>query len=225
MKSNLVLAALFGLVTLSDARVPKEQNQLFLQEDEMDMDDDEDMLVQEEEDEENQGEEEEQDEAEEDSEEQSADEDAQDDDEEDAPEDENNLMLDAELQGDYFTPEMSGHAGLGENPYERVVPARFADGGDSFMASMIANYALESKNEDGTPTGKFFMDEKRTNAAANEVLKSHKKIDGKELEEYMKTYFARTWKHFDINNDGVVGVDVMPQFMRFLASDQALELN
>ena len=93
------------------------------------------------------------------------------------------------------------------------------------MASMIANYALEGKNEDGTPNGKFFMDEARTKAASGEVLKSHKKIEGKELEEYMKTYFARTWKHFDINSDGMVGVDVMPQFMRFLASDQAMELN
>ena len=143
--------------------------------------------------------------------------------EDDKPEDEVKLQLSA--QGDFFTADMSGHAGLGENPYERVVPPRFADGGDAFMASMIGNYALEGKNEDGSPNGKFFMNESQAKQASSEVLKAHKKIDGKELDEYVKTYFQRTWNHFDINKDGMVGVDVMPQFMRFIASDQAMELN
>lgn len=119
---------------------------------------------------------------------------------------------------------MDGHAGLGEKVYERVVPARFTDGGDTFMQSMIKNYALEGKNEDGTPNGKFFMSEAITKKAALEVLKTHKKLDGKEAEEYMKQYFARTWAHFDVTHDGNLDVDVMPQFMRFLASDQQLEL-
>jgi len=92
------------------------------------------------------------------------------------------------------------------------------------MASMIQNYALEAKNEDGTPNGKFLMTEAITKHAAAEVLKTHKKLEGKDLEEYMSQYFARTWQHFDVTHDGLVGVDVMPQFMRFLASDQALEL-
>ena len=140
---------------------------------------------------------------------------------EDTPEDNSNLQL----EDDFFTPEMDGHAGLGEKVYERVVPARFADGGDSFMMSMIKNYALEGKNEDGTPNGKFFMNEAITKQAALEVLKTHKKLDGKEAEEYMKQYFDRTWAHFDVTKDGNLDVDVMPQFMRFLASDQALELS
>ena len=126
---------------------------------------------------------------------------------------------------DYFAPEMDGHGGLGEPVYERVVPAKYADGGDSFMASIIKNYALEGKNEDGSPNGKFYMNKARTENAAKEVLKTHKKLDGKELDDYLKQYFARTWKHFDINSDDRLEADSMPMFMRFLASDQTLELS
>lgn len=146
----------------------------------------------------------------------------EDEDEEDTPEDQTNIQL---SDGDnYFSADMNGHGGLGEAVYERVVPAKFADGGDSFMASMIENYALEGKNEDGTPNGKFFMNEAVTRQAASEVLKTHKKLETKENEDYMKQYFARTWQHFDVTHDGLVEVDVMPQFMRFLASDQTLSL-
>jgi len=126
--------------------------------------------------------------------------------EDDAPEDDSNIQL----SDDYFTPEMNGHPGLGEKTYERVIPTRFADGGDPFMSSMILNYALEGKNDDGTPNGKFFMNEAITKQASTEVLKSHKKLEGKESEEYMKQYFERTWAHFDVTKDGILDVDTMP---------------
>jgi len=61
------------------------------------------------------------------------------------------------------------------------------------MASMIQNYALEGKKEDGTPNGKFFMNEAITRHAASEVLKTHKKLEAKELDEYLKQYYDRTW--------------------------------
>merc|ERR1712032_449084 len=41
---------------------------------------------------------------------------------------------------------------------------------------------------------------------------------------YLGTYFKRTWDHFDVNKDGELGVESMPAFMRFLASDQTLNL-
>ena len=86
-------------------------------------------------------------------------------------------------------------------------------------------YALEGKNEDGSPNGAFFMDEPSTRAAAGEVLASHKSLKGGELDSYLKTYFARTWAHYDVNKAGMIGVEVMPVFMRFLASDQTLNLS
>merc|ERR1712216_709183 len=118
-----------------------------------------------------------------------------------------------------------------DKKYERVPPAHFSgDGDDLFMRSMIMKYAMEGKTgedekeAEGTPTGEFFMDEAATRAASKEVLESHKGLKGADLADYMKTYFPRTWAHFDVNKGGVIPVEVMPQFMRFIASDQTLKL-
>tara|TARA_B110000914_G_C15258674_1_gene351957 strand:+ start:358 stop:525 length:168 start_codon:yes stop_codon:yes gene_type:complete len=53
---------------------------------------------------------------------------------------------------------------------------------------------------------------------------THKKMSGAEVKEYLNTYFPRTFAHFDVNKQGAIGVEVMPQFMRFLASDQQMSL-
>ena len=72
-------------------------------------------------------------------------------------------------------------------------------------------YAAEGKNEeDGSPNGSFFMNEASTRAAAAEVLSTHKGIKGDALDAYLKTYFARTWAHYDVNKTGMVGVETMP---------------
>ena len=112
-----------------------------------------------------------------------------------------------------------------DKKYERVPPEHFATGSDDlFMKSMIMNYAQEGKDKEGAPNGQFFMTEAQTKAAASEVLGSHKGLDGPAKAEYLKTYFPRTWAHFDVNKAGMIGVEAMPQFMRFLASDQTLSL-
>ena len=52
------------------------------------------------------------------------------------------------------------HGQLGAREYERVVPARFsADSDDIFMRSMIQNYAMEEKTDDGVPSARFWMNE------------------------------------------------------------------
>ena len=112
-----------------------------------------------------------------------------------------------------------------DGEYSRVVPAWFAaDGDDLFMRSMIKSYALEGKNKDGSPNGQFWMDEATSRAAASEVLGTHKGIKGAELATYLNTYFKKTWDHFDVNKGGKIEVIKMPQFMRFLASDQSMSL-
>ena len=109
--------------------------------------------------------------------------------------------------------------------YKRATPDRFsADSDDIFMRSMIETYALEGKNKDGSPNGNFVMDEATARAAASEVLATHKGMNGAALKSYLDTYFAKAWAHFDVNRTGKVEVIKMPQFMRFLASDQALSL-
>ena len=92
------------------------------------------------------------------------------------------------------------------------------------MRSMCKTYALEGKNKDGSPNGNFVMDEATARAAASEVLETHKGIKGDEKKKYLDTYFPRTFAHFDVTKSGKIEVIKMPQFMRFLASDQYMSL-
>merc|ERR1719498_1725064 len=119
----------------------------------------------------------------------------------------------------YFLPGFSGT--IGASAYSRVTPERFSsDDDDIFMRSMIQKYALEAQNADGTPSGAFWMDKAAANAAASEVLCTHKKICGDDLTKYLDTYFSKAWGHFDVNQTGYIEVIKMPMFIRFLASDQ-----
>ena len=123
--------------------------------------------------------------------------------------------------GEWYTAQEIGH-GFVDAKYERKVPAAYED--DGFMSSMIMNYAMEGKTKKGDPNGVFMMNESTTKAAANEVLGTHKKLAGADLADYMKQYYGRTWAHFDVNHSGMVDVQSMPQFMRFLASDKYMSL-
>ena len=75
-----------------------------------------------------------------------------------------------------------------------------------------------------TTCGKFVMNEATMRAAASEVLCTHKGLCGGKLQEYLATYFAKAWGHFDVNRVGEIEVIKSPQFMRFLASDQYMSL-
>ena len=124
--------------------------------------------------------------------------------------------------GEHFTPAQSG---MVDGGYLRATTARFAeDTDDIFMRSMIEQYSFESKNKDGSPTGSFYMTPATTKAAASEVLTTHKGLTGAEKEAYLNTYFDKAWGHFDVNKTGSVEVIKMPQFMRFLCSDQYMSL-
>jgi hypothetical protein len=133
------------------------------------------------------------------------------------------------VRGDHYKVQDIGTGSL-DKKYERVPPEHFASGSDDlFMKSMIMNYADEGKDcdeekKDCKPNGQFTMTEAATRAAAAEVLATHKGLKGGAGAEYLKTYFERTWAHFDVNQEGRIGVETIPQFMRFLASDQTLNL-
>merc|ERR1712178_576594 len=89
---------------------------------------------------------------------------------------------------------------LGGKPYERDIPAHFSgDTDDLFMRSVFKNYALEGKDDSNKPTGKFILDEVQAKALASEVLDTHKGLSGAKLKEYMDTYWAKAWGHFDVN--------------------------
>merc|ERR1712010_397448 len=107
--------------------------------------------------------------------------------------------------------------GAEDGKYERVVTPNFsADADDIFMRSMIKKYAQEERTDtetldDGTkiggePTGKFWMTQSTTMAAAKEVLNTHKGLSGDALSAYLDTYFAKAWAHFDVNQTGQIEV-------------------
>ena len=124
---------------------------------------------------------------------------------------------------EYFRPHE--HEMLGGGGYDRVVPAWFAaDSDDIFMRSMIEQYALEQKTKEGAPSGKFWVDEAGARAAASEVLETNKGLTGEAKQKWLDTYFAKAWGHFDVNRTGKIEVIKMPQFMRFLCSDQYMSL-
>jgi uncharacterized protein with LGFP repeats len=131
---------------------------------------------------------------------------------------------------DYFT--VQDHE---SHYYDRITTPRFAaDSDDIFMRSMIEQYALEEKtkvveHDDGTktggePSGKFWMNKQGAFAASSEVLNTHKGLSGNALKAYTDTYFEKAWGHFDVNQVGTIEVIKMPQFMRFLCSDQYMSL-
>merc|ERR1711934_354662 len=124
--------------------------------------------------------------------------------------------------GDYFFARDIG-TGSVDAKYLRVPPVRFAaDSDDLFMRSMIMSYAAEEKTKDGVPNGNFFLNEASARRACTEVVGTH--LKGVDAKAYIDTYFERTWKHFDVNGAGFVGVEVMPQMARFILSDQYAQL-
>merc|ERR1719503_253696 len=135
------------------------------------------------------------------------------------------------IKGDYYGVHESGREG-DNDPYERVTTVRFsADSDDIFMRSMIEQYAIESKvckdeekKEDCRPSGHFFLNKSGARAAGAEVLQTHKGISGEALSKYLNTYFDKAWGHFDVNRVGTIEVIKAPQLMRFLCSDQRMQL-
>ena len=126
------------------------------------------------------------------------------------------------LEGVY-QPGQSGK--LGGGAYSRVTPERFsADSDDIFMRSVIQNYAQEGATKDGEPTGVFTLTESSSKALAMEVLATHKDIKGAAQVEYLATYWAKAWGHFDVNKTGSIPILYAPQLMRFLMSDQYISL-
>ena len=126
------------------------------------------------------------------------------------------------LEGVY-QPGQSGK--LGGGAYSRVTPERFsADSDDIFMRSVIQNYAQEAGTKEGEPTGVFTLTESSARALAMEVLATHKDIKGAAQVEYLATYWAKAWGHFDVNQTGSIAVYRSAELMRFLCSDQYMSL-
>jgi hypothetical protein len=49
-------------------------------------------------------------------------------------------------------------------------------------------------------------------------------MEGAAIGAYLDTYFDKAWGHFDVNRVGTIEVMKAPQLMRFLCSDQRMQL-
>ena len=142
------------------------------------------------------------------------------------------LLLEADIHQDdvdhseeSFLAEEIGMAPLGVE-YNRIIPEQYnEESPNRFMYLILTKFALEGKNADGTPNGNFFMDQKETKRAGKMIVEKYKKLEGKEEEDYMKQYFDRTWEYFDVNNDNRLDALDMPAFMKYLCSDQSIDLD
>ena len=124
-----------------------------------------------------------------------------------------------QVKGDYeeIPAIMDGHDG----GYERIIPARFEEERDDrLMNSMVGKYAREAV-VDGRMTGHMFLNEADAKAASDEVIANHVSAD-RAVENEGR--FAEVWNHFDVNHDGLVEVERMPQFFRMLLGN-ALDIS
>ena len=78
------------------------------------------------------------------------------------------------------------------------------------MHSLIEKYAIEMK-VDGVETREFYLNKEGAQAVANEVRDTHSEANAALAEG---DRFGDIWNHFDINQDGFVEVERMPQFLR-----------
>ena len=110
--------------------------------------------------------------------------------------------------------------------YERKVPEHFESLNDSdrFTRSMISSFAMEERNKDGSPSGKFYLNKDLARKASEAVLSTHMKLKGKDLENWMLANFEDTWSYYDTARDGKIEADRMCTFMRYLTHDANLNI-
>ena len=101
--------------------------------------------------------------------------------------------------------------------YTREVPAKYQS--DLLMKSLIEKWAIESRKDDGTKSGLFYMTKDLTKKAAEEVVESHHKFKGKDRDDYISQHFDKVWAHYDVNHDGFIEVDRVAVLLRTLIGE------
>lgn len=114
--------------------------------------------------------------------------------------------------------------------YERFVKPQYTlERDDRLMHSLITKYAREI-TVDGKLTGHMFLNKEDALAVSKEVVGTHLGYDSKKTLSYLNgngedsAIFEDTWNHFDVNKDGLVEVERMPQFLRMILGN-SLEIN
>ena len=125
-------------------------------------------------------------------------------------------LISAVKVGDY-TADMNGFGGY--HTYIRDTPDRFeTEADDTLMKSMYATYATEGEKDD-LPTGRFYVTKENAKKACDEVVNTHLHLKAKEKDEYIAAQFPALWTRFDVNEEGKIEVDRMPQLLRSICGN------
>ena len=101
----------------------------------------------------------------------------------------------------------------GYHTYVRDIPDRFeGSGDDTLMKSLYKNYATEGK-ANGLPNGHFWVTREDAQRAATEVAANNLGL-GAKANSYVKSNFDELWGRYDVNEEGQIDIDRMPQFLR-----------
>ena len=110
-----------------------------------------------------------------------------------------------------------------QSGYSRVMPDQFTqESDDRLMNSIIGAYAVEGNNE-GTPTGNFYLTKAAGKNIAKEVVQTHLGFTGKKRDDYVKENFPDVWGKLDVNNDGFIADQMGTTLTRMMVGD--VELN
>jgi len=110
----------------------------------------------------------------------------------------------------------------GSSYYTRVVPDKYnsTDKDDLLMRSVISNYAVEGRGEDGGPNGKFFITKSDMGPLVDEVLSNNMGFaDAGKKQAYADEHMPKLWDHFDMFGKGYIPVEEVPQLCRLLLGE------
>jgi len=101
--------------------------------------------------------------------------------------------------------------------YEKKIPERFSEERDDrLMNSILNNYSHEVKI-DGKLTGHNFSNKDDAMGLYKEVMRTHSgKFGYSKIADQIG--FEDAFNHFDVNGDGLVEAERMPQFIRYVTN-------
>ena len=123
-----------------------------------------------------------------------------------------------DVQTGDFPAYMDGFGGY--KTYIRDVPDRFeTEADDTLMKSLYATYAVEGEDKDGLPNGRYWVTKENAMKAADEVVDTHLRLHKGEKADYLAANFPALWARFDVNEEGKVEIDRMPQLLRSICGN------
>ena len=117
-----------------------------------------------------------------------------------------------------YDASMDGFGGY--KTYIRDIPDRFeTEADDTLMKSMYKTYAIEGEDKDGLPTGRFWVTKDSAKKACDEVVSTHLRLKSGDKTDYLEAQFPALWTRFDVNEEGRIEIDRMPQLLRSICGN------